>query len=436
MKKNILLKKTLVFGILALFLGLSVLPSTGMILEYSSVDGFLGDILYVGGNGPGNYTKIQDAIDNANEGDTVFVYDDSSPYKENIFINISIKLIGEDKSTTIIDADFNGHVMLINSPEVDVTGFTLKNSGGSIPGCAGIRINSDNNNIYENIFTDNYYGMKFFSSSYNNIVSNIILENDFFGIELSDSDYNYIHENEVIDNDNIGIVLFSCDNNNISRNDIISNGRGIDLYRSSYNEIYCNNVDDNGCGIYLGSSHGSTCYNVVNKNVAINNSYSGIALEGKNDGIISYNVVTENIVEDNGMGIDLFSYTTENEIYHNNIINNVFYDVMYNGRDYGENIWDNGEEGNYWSDYQEKYPNAHRSLIRPWVWNKPYELYPDGYNKDRYPLVKEWPEPVSKDIPGNHPNIFQFRFLNRFFDWFPNAFPVIRFLLGRVGIHE
>jgi hypothetical protein len=35
-----------------------------------------GKTLYVGGSGEGNYTKIQDAIDNASKGDTVFVYDE------------------------------------------------------------------------------------------------------------------------------------------------------------------------------------------------------------------------------------------------------------------------------------------------------------------------------------------------------------------------
>ena len=35
---------------------------------------FDGNILYVGGLGPNNYTKIQDAIDDAYDGDTVFVY--------------------------------------------------------------------------------------------------------------------------------------------------------------------------------------------------------------------------------------------------------------------------------------------------------------------------------------------------------------------------
>ena len=33
-----------------------------------------GNWLYVGGSGPGNYSVIQDAVDNASDGDTVYVY--------------------------------------------------------------------------------------------------------------------------------------------------------------------------------------------------------------------------------------------------------------------------------------------------------------------------------------------------------------------------
>jgi hypothetical protein len=49
-----------------------------------------GKTLYVGGDGDGNYTRIQDAIDNASDEDTVFVYDDSSPYYENVVVHVII----------------------------------------------------------------------------------------------------------------------------------------------------------------------------------------------------------------------------------------------------------------------------------------------------------------------------------------------------------
>lgn len=63
---------------------------------------FSGTILYVGGGGPGNYTRIQDAIDNASDGDTVFVYNDSSPYIENVVVDKSLDIVGEEANSTIV----------------------------------------------------------------------------------------------------------------------------------------------------------------------------------------------------------------------------------------------------------------------------------------------------------------------------------------------
>ncbi|UCD13534.1 MAG: hypothetical protein JSW60_08255, partial [Thermoplasmatales archaeon] len=97
-----MVKKLLAVGIILLLVGMSI-PSTGTTIEKSSLS-FDGKTLYVGGSGEGNYTKIQDAIDDASDGDTVFVYDDSSPYQQESYLNIekSINLIGEDRDTTVI----------------------------------------------------------------------------------------------------------------------------------------------------------------------------------------------------------------------------------------------------------------------------------------------------------------------------------------------
>ncbi|HID25329.1 MAG TPA: hypothetical protein EYP23_02545, partial [Thermoplasmata archaeon] len=103
--------------------------------------GFGGKTLYVGGTGPNNYTKIQDAIDNASSGDTVFVYDDSSPYHENLFVNKTISLVGEDKNTTIIDGKKQGDVVYVSADSVNITGFTIRNSSISYP-AAGVNIHS------------------------------------------------------------------------------------------------------------------------------------------------------------------------------------------------------------------------------------------------------------------------------------------------------
>jgi len=70
--KNSMWKKGLVLGIIILFVGAIVLPSTGStVMIKSSLSTSEGNIFY-GGSGPNNYTSIQDAIDNASDGLLVF----------------------------------------------------------------------------------------------------------------------------------------------------------------------------------------------------------------------------------------------------------------------------------------------------------------------------------------------------------------------------
>ena len=49
------------------------------------------------------------------------------------------------------------------------------------------------------------------------------------------------------------------------------------------------------------------------------------------------------------------------------------------------NFWDNGTIGNYWSDYQTKYPNANE-IDNSGIGNTPYVI--DANNIDHYPLLK------------------------------------------------
>ena len=64
-----MIRRWLAVGIILFFMGTCIIPA----IAQNSEKPFLpsrGSWLYVGGSGPGNYTKIQDAIDNTTDGDS------------------------------------------------------------------------------------------------------------------------------------------------------------------------------------------------------------------------------------------------------------------------------------------------------------------------------------------------------------------------------
>jgi parallel beta-helix repeat protein len=282
------MKKLIVVGIIILLVGMSV-PSTGIVVEKVVKISSDGNTLYVGGSGPGNYSKIQDAIDNASDGDTVFVY--NGTYYENVVIHKSIKLIGENRNTTTIDGRGNGSCC-ISTGLVNISGFTINNSVSSDL-AFGIIIESNNNAITGNKIIGNLYGIFFFTlTSKNNNISDNLINQNYIGIRLWVDENNTISSNTIINNIECGIQLFYSNENEISNNSISgsyvgipliysqqnviigntikNNNFGIELFDASHNLIVCNNIIDNQLGINL-IDH---CFSVVKENNFIKNAQS------------------------------------------------------------------------------------------------------------------------------------------------------------------
>jgi parallel beta-helix repeat protein len=141
---------------------------------------------------PDDYPTIQEAINAASSGDTIFAH--SGLYYENLVVNRSVSLIGENKYTTIIDGNYSlADVVRIDASFVNVTGFTIRNSMNTPYHCSGIGIMgwpTINHNISGNILTGNYYGITLNSAS-NSIFSNNIVTNNTIGVEEEYSSSNY-----------------------------------------------------------------------------------------------------------------------------------------------------------------------------------------------------------------------------------------------------
>jgi len=245
MKKHPLIWKSFADGIVFLFVGTALIPAiaqdTGEVLPTSR-----GNWLYVGGNGPGNFTSIQDAIYHATDGDTIFVY--NGTYYENLLIDKKIYLLGEDLYNTIIDGYQYEFVIIVieKSNGTEIKGFTIRNT--SVEGY-GILINTGHQEITisNNLIRDCFYGI---GSWHNTLLSinNNIINNTESGIILQFTDHSDIASNQIINN-SYGIIIDRSSCNSFYLNEIKNNEEiGLTLYRSWCNNIERNNFIENGAG--------------------------------------------------------------------------------------------------------------------------------------------------------------------------------------------
>jgi parallel beta-helix repeat protein len=273
-----------------------------------------------------NYATIQEAID-ANEtldGHTLLV--DAGTYYENLVVNKTVSLVGENPQNTIIDGGGFGSVVTIVADYVNVTGFTMLNSTAYWSN-AGINLNGANYcNITENNITNNWDGIYLRSSSNNSISGNNITANNYAGIWLESSNSNNsISGNNITANTDTGIWLGYSSHNSISGNNIAAtNWAGIDLDSSSGNTLsgnvftddgllvfdsYQNSVDNNTVNgkplVYLEGVEGFTvgdagqvilvnCDRIRVENLNLSRTTVGVQLWATNDSIISLNNITAN----------------------------------------------------------------------------------------------------------------------------------------------
>jgi len=200
---------------------------------------------------------IQEAINNASDGDTVFIC--KGIYSENLVVNKSISLIGEDTNLTVIDGSQNGNVISITANNANLMSLTIKGSGTNLTDSAITVENSNNVTVKGNRIVENTNGISLYSSNNSTIKDNVISSNSFNGVYLYSSSGNVISNNIIVNNYG-GIYLLYCSNNVVFDDSISFAEYGIYLFSSSYNAIIGNNLFFNNYGVSLTLSSNNTFY--------------------------------------------------------------------------------------------------------------------------------------------------------------------------------
>jgi parallel beta-helix repeat protein len=298
-----------------------------------------------------------------------------------------------------------GMVFLKNCTKINVENLSLKHNGNGI-----LLVNTNNCTINDNELSDNLKGLALEGSYSNTISGNHIKNNPNGGIEITWSSHNnQIFNNAILGNGGDGLACSDSENDIISNNQIIAN-QGTGISAGANCNITNNYVSSNlGHGIFIRNISGC---NLLGNNITLNGG-NGIHFEFGPNAMIKGNYIAENnigiwigaaffnniisntIIENNGLGIKMEGPHHDNLIYHNNFINNNqsgiqasiakhwVYPELFKRLpphvtprppqyvDGAANAWDDGTEGNYWSNYQS-------------ADNSPY--YINENNQDNHPL--------------------------------------------------
>ena len=183
------------------------------------------------------------------------------------------------------------------------------------------------------------------------------------------SENNKITKNTLKGSNECAIKIWSSDKNTVSNNRISNNNLGVLIDHAAENTIIQNDITDNrGFGIQLKSPSallGGSENNIIHHNNFINNQPDGL------------DVSIPAIMGEHQRGGDPFSMDWIPGL---------------------GNVWDDGKEGNYWSDYLTRYPDA-SEVSNTGVGNTAYTI--NENNADRHPLMS--PIEFSVDMSSQGP---------------------------------
>ena len=354
--------------------------------EYFSIDPVYYDNIY---------TSIQDAITDAEGGETINVA--PGTYDENILIDNSLNLIGAGAETTIIQSSTGEKLVYIIGSETDVelTGFTLRHTDitGWSTSYAILVENGAYANIHDNV-VDDYKKRGIYimgSETSADIVGNIVmggagvdgLQN---GIVVWSSSAGFVN---IVGNEVFG--------GNYLDEDWTATGiMALDTYDKAV-VIKDNDIHDNQAGIVVGDYCGyfdSESYSAdvtIRNNILIDNAWGIDIVNDMRDAIIEDNKISGST----GYAIGVTDYEdsswttacqqpTNTQIHHNNIVGNSF------GLEVNDRVATVNAENNWWGDITGPYHDdtnldGQGNKVSDNVGYRPWWISPTGGNDNENP---------------------------------------------------
>ena len=309
--------------------------------------------------------SLQAAVQAAAAGDTVKV--ERGYYVDHVVIDKPLRLQGVNRPT--ISGENHGDVIRVKSPDVVIDGFIIRDSGGDLTAQnAGVYVEPGSHRtvIRNNDFAYTLFGMWLEKANEVEVTNNLITgKRDFASAQRGN-----------------GIQLYNCYDAKIIGNNIsfVRDGiyvdvsfrilfRGNKMHHVRYGTHYMNSHDNIWEENDAYSNRGGLALMEVRRQIVRNNrtwdnSDHGIMLRTIQDSVVEnnvvagnqrgffiydaeYNILRGNSVIDNVVGVHLWAGSKNNDVDHNDFIQNhnqIRYVATRN------ELWGKGK-GNYWSNY-------------------------------------------------------------------------------------
>jgi parallel beta-helix repeat protein len=363
---------------------------------------------------PDEFSTIAEAVANAKDGDIIFAMKGTHNITETLMIDKSLTLQGEGAEATIINGPGYAYAQPRKASSVSNPSFIriiaeTEPANFVKPPVIAIQIAASNVKILN--FTITRCDISVSASGAGLVVTGNSITTSDTGIVVA-GDYATIAENNIAST--YTCIKFTGNYGNIKTNQLrIEANEGI-ILRGANNVIYGNNIIPAFTGgRYTDGVDLEGDSNIIAKNIIVNGSV-GIAIKSGDRNIVCGNSIANltfqgiwifqsdnNLIYGNtlasnykaysngnhdGYGVSLSGnhfHAENNTFYHNNFINNFMNarvrDPRMNPSSY-PNTWDNGAEGNYWSDFNGT--DADGDSIA----DVAYTI--DSNNTDHYPLME------------------------------------------------